>query len=220
MRKVKIFDIRDKCSDLVLALQQQQEPFGFLPISNLRFKDRIGDTTPKEIITQHNFDPVKLHQRVFNSGQYNFLGTRIQLPSSINFKKFDELAQGYWDWHLPLLLRYGFPLDFPNDKRKELCSSDSNHTSAIDFPQDIEHYIKTEVRLKAMAGPYDHPPYGDTSHISPFMSRPKPDSTNRCVIIDLSWPKEASVNHFTNNNMYLGSVYKLTYPTVDSITKY
>ena len=71
-----------------------------------------------------------------------------------------------------------------------------------------------------MAGPYDHPPYGSSSHVSPFMSRPKPDSNNRRVIIDLSWPKGASVNHFTNINMYLGSTYKLTYPTVDSITKH
>ena len=52
---------------------------------------------------------------------------KISNKFQINFKKFDQLAQGYWDWHLPLLLRYRFPLDFPKDKREALCSSD-NHT--------------------------------------------------------------------------------------------
>ena len=50
------------------------------------------------------------------------------------------------------------------------------------------------------------------------MTRDKPDSDNRRVIIDLSWPAKASVNYFHKDNVYLQTVYKLQYPTIDSIT--
>ena len=46
------------------------------------------------------------------------------------------------------------------------------------------------------------------SQISPFMTRNKSDSDNRRVIIDLSWPERASINHFTQSNVYLNTVYK------------
>ena len=119
-----------------------------------------------------------------------------------------------------MLLKYGFPLDFPNDKRKFLKNAEDNHTSALEFPADIDYYIDTELKFGALSGPYDAPPYGNASHISPIMSRPKPDSEKRRVIIDVSWPKEASVNHFTNGNMYLGTAFRLLYPTVDTITEH
>ena len=50
------------------------------------------------------------------------------------------------------------------------------------------------------------------------MSREKNDSQNRRIIIDLSWPEEASINYFTLPNVYLGTVYQIRYPTADDIT--
>ena len=99
-----------------------------------------------------------------------------------------------------------------------LKSSDSNHASALQFPEDIKNYIETERKYKAITGPFSEPPFGNKTHTSPFMSRPKPDSQHRRVIIDLSWPERASVNHFTVDNYYLNSVFKLQYPTIDDIT--
>ena len=49
------------------------------------------------------------------------------------------------------------------------------------------------------------------------MSQEKPDSENRRIIIDLSWPLGASVNAFTTSNVYLNTVFKLQYPTIDNI---
>ena len=59
-----------------------------------------------------------------------------------------------------------------------------------------------------------------TTHVSPFMTREKPDSVDRRVIIDLSWPDGHAVNSFINPNVYLGTAFKLRYPTVDNITEY
>ena len=50
------------------------------------------------------------------------------------------------------------------------------------------------------------------------MSRERIDSDNRRIIIDLSCPQQASINHFAVANQYLSTAYKLQYPTIDNIT--
>ena len=55
-------------------------------------------------------------------------------------------------------------------------------------------------------------------HVSPFMSRGKSDSNNRRIVIDLSWPGQGSINYYTKANVYLGTVYRICYPTIDDIT--
>ena len=49
-------------------------------------------------------------------------------------------------------------------------------------------------------------------------SREKPSAPNRRVIIDLSWPKNNSVNAGLDKNSYLGSEFCLTFPIIDDIT--
>ena len=88
----------------------------------------------------------------------------------------------------------------------------------MNFPSHVDTYIKTEAKHAAIYGPYRDPPYGPSTHVSPFMSREKPDSQNRRIIIDLSWPQDASVNSVTAANLYMTTVYKLQYPTIDNIT--
>ena len=39
------------------------------------------------------------------------------------------------------------------------------------------------------------------------------------VIVDLRWPNGKSVNNKVCNNSYMGSVFKLKFPTVDEITE-
>ena len=59
----------------------------------------------------------------------------------------------------------------------------------------------------------------ETFHISPFITRYKPDSQKRSVIIDLSWPENASVNHFTSGAEYVGTAFKLHYSSIDYFTQ-
>ena len=49
------------------------------------------------------------------------------------------------------------------------------------------------------------------------MTREKPNSDTRRVILDLSWPKGNSVNSGIDKNSYLGSKFALNFPTVDNI---
>ena len=67
-------------------------------------------------------------------------------------------------------------------------------------------------------GPFKKSPV-DGLHCSPMLTRPKAGSTNRRVIVDLSWPHGSSVNDSICNDSYMGSVFKLKFPTVDNITE-
>ena len=100
----------------------------------------------------------------------------------------------------------------------DLSSTTESHSSARLFPEHVSLYLQDEIRHQAIYGPYDSKPFGDITHTSPFITHTKQDSDKRRVIIDLSWPVGASVNHFTDSNLYMGTAFKLTYPSVDNFT--
>ena len=219
MNKVNVYELGDKCSDLKQCINQQTNAFGFLPITNLK-RLKIGQNLkPNKILSYEEFDPVAVHNSVRATGQYNFEKAKIQLPSAINFKLFEELCEGHWDYQLPYFIKFGFPLDFPHNLEHKLQYTGENHNSAVNFPEHVDTYLKTEQEHQAIYGPYTEPPYGKYTQVSPYMSREKTDSENRRIIIDLSWPRGASINTFTPPNVYLNTVYKLQYPTIDNITE-
>ena len=55
-------------------------------------------------------------------------------------------------------------------------------------------------------------------HCSPLMTREKPGSAHRRVIMDLSYPKGKIVNAEIVKDIYLGLPCILTLPTIDNIT--
>ena len=79
-------------------------------------------------------------------------------------------------------------------------------------------YLKEEKQHKAILGPFESCPIPHT-HSFPFMMREKPNAPNRHVIINLSWPKDASVNAGVDKNLYLGSEFSLTFRTIDDTTQ-
>ena len=89
-----------------------------------------------------------------------------------------------------------------------------NLSSATQYPKDVDAYIQEETSYGDILGPFKENPIKN-SHTSPFMTRNKPNSDRRRVIIDLSWPQGVSVNAGINKDTYLGSPFALTFPTVD-----
>ena len=135
----------------------------------------------------------------------------------VNLDLVDELAREYWDWKLPLLLRYGFPMDF-KEEITDLKNATSSHSSVLQFPEHVPAYIEDELNHKAIYGPFQNKPFGQNTHISLFITCFKPDSEKRRVIIDMSWPENASFNHFTSGREYVGTAFKLKYPSIDLYT--
>ena len=104
-------------------------------------------------------------------------------------------------------------MDF--DRNVQLTATEVNHHSALQYHDHVSRYIQDEIEHKAIVGPFQQPPF--PCHISPFLTRDKPNSLNRRVILDLSFPPGRSVNEGVPKNKYLGSYFQLTYPSIDDM---
>ena len=198
------------CPTLQLWDNQNAHKFGFIPLGDL-------DVPPTSSPSNVDTDPLTLHKINKASGKYNFKDAQIIVKSQLNPDIWDSLLHGYWDSHLSFLIRFGFPLDF--DRNSILESHSDNHTSAKNYPQDVQAYLMEEIQYNAILGPLTPPPPLSYLHTSPFMTREKSNSTNRRVIIDLSFPQGRSVNAGSAKDIYLGTPFALKLPTIDHITK-
>ena len=172
-----------------------------------------SDTFETNVI--HTNDLIEIHEIVKETGKPNFMQARIPVKSQLNVEVWEKLLKNYWDQQLLQLLRFGFPLDF--NRNRQLHCEGGNHSSATEYPKDVDAYIQEETSYGAILGPFKENPIKN-SHTSPFMTRNKPNSDRRRVIIDLSWPIGASVNSGIDKDTYLGTPFALTFPTVDVIT--
>ena len=183
--------------------------FGYVPLADQLMPgvDGINDAL--------DLTPIEMHYAVRRTNKPNFMLARIPVRSQLNVEAWCEHLGEYWDQQLLQLIRFGFPLDF--NRACNITNEPGNHKSAVDYPKDINAYIAEEKQYDAIIGPFnENPIYG--GHSSPFMTRAKPNSDRRRVIIDLSWPLGASVNAGIDKNAYLDAPFALTFPTVDDIT--
>ena len=197
------------CDTFRLWRAQSEFDFGFIPLSDFILPS-------DESISEYVSCPIECHRKVKASGNINFLKCRTPVQSQLNIVEWETQLQGYWDVQLIHLLRFGFPLDF--NRSSVLKHDNRNHTSALDFPAHVDAYLAEELKYGAILGPYAQNPIPDC-HFSPFMTHEKSNSTNRRVIIDLSWPKDYSVNAGVDKNSYVGTDFVLSFPTIDDITE-
>ena len=163
-----------------------------------------------------DLDSIQLHNKIKESKIPNFLGEQIRVKTELNVKNWEKYAAEYWDKQLIFLITYGFPLDF--DDTNPLKSTEINHFSARQYDSHVKNYIQEEISHGAILGPFDEKPI-ENLHISPFLSREKPDSDNRRIIVDLSFPPAFAVNSNIKKDVYLDSPFFLTLPTVDHIVQ-
>ena len=188
---------------------QSDFDFGFIPVD-----EQIMPQTGKSN-DWGGASPWDVHALVRATGVPNFIKARIPIKSQLHVQAWKDNLEGYWDKQLCHLLEFGFPLDF--NRKCDPKNDGGNHKSALEFPGDVDAYIAEELEYGALLGPFTEPPI-PLSHSSPFMTRAKPNSDRRRVIIDLSWPLGASVNAGIDKDSYLDSNFCLTFPTVDDIT--
>ena len=71
-----------------------------------------------------------------------------------------------------------------------------------------------------MIGPFTKNPFGRVARFSPLDTRPKKDSDDLRVILNLSHPfPKGSVNHSISKTKFLGKEFKLKYPSCDDLIK-
>ena len=183
--------------------------FGFVPLSDFVMPVNVSET-------QDVTCPIEMHRIVKQSASPSYLNCRIPVKSQLKVHTWEKVLANYWDVQLTQFLRYGFPVDF--NRNSQLESEKANHSSATQHADDVNAYLAEELQHGAILGPFDKCPVTNC-HTSPFMTREKVGAKHRRVIIDLSWPKGASVNHGVDKNSYMGTDFILTFPTVDHITE-
>ena len=204
----EVWENRFHSKDYNACVHQNGDNFGYIPLNDLHIykgPDIQWNSLP---------DIWQANKLIHESKVPNFLNCSIPVKTQLNPDNWRSYLTHYWDQQLPDLIQYGFPLDF--NRNSNLVSTHVNHTSAIEHEQHIDQYIAEELKYCALYGPFEDTPI--PVHISPLMTRAKQNSDKRRTIVDLSWPKNASVNAAVQKNVYLGSHFLLKYPSLDDIT--
>jgi len=184
-----------------------QAPSDWPTVCTQVLTSQVGDTYPKEI--------VQIYQAVRKTGLPNFLKAKIPLPHGLNMQAWKEAfdCSNYRDTSLLDFLEFGFPVSF--DRQFRLQCERQNHQSANVNPSQVDKYLTTETTFGAMLGPLPTPLFEPWTQINPLMARPKKDTEDMRIIVDLSWPEGGSVNDGIDSDEYLGTRYKLAMPSVD-----
>ena len=152
---------------------------------------------------------MKLYYDVKMSSLPNYLSVRRQVPSDLNCDRWDDLLTDYHDSEICNFLRFGWPVTYTSPDLP--TASHVNHASATRHGGAVDAFIRKELDKDALLGPFLQPHFRPWTQTSPLMTRDKPDSTGKGVIIDLSFPEGASVNDGIIKNFYQGknSAYQL-----------
>ena len=182
-----------------LALQVQQEPYW------------------TQWWLEKNDEDINRHMQVKCNGYPNRWGARRVVPSKWNLELMETWLQDYEDKEVVQWLKYGWPTGrLPTAGPPSICGK--NHKGATDFPEQLSRYIRKEMDHGAVMGPFQKIPFGDNIGISPLSTRAKKGSTDRRVILDLSYPIGQAVNDGIPKDSYLGLAAKLTFPRMDDFT--
>lgn len=161
------------------------------------------------------------HEMVTASGMYNYENCKIPVNFRMNLDFIRSWLVDYKDKKVCDFLEYGFPIGaiesntiLKNVTKTELWKF-KNHKGAKIYPEDINKYLQKEAINKAILGPFKNNPFSSGIKISPLNSVPKKETTERRVILDLSFPKGSAVNDFISKKEYLGQKMEIIFPKVD-----
>ena len=176
-----------------------------------------NDGIPKNsYLAKHVLEAKAIFNKVAETESYNFKQAKVRVPSGLNIENWKRYLQSYEDREIIQYLEFGWPTSF--DRRFPLTSTPEPHKSGREHPESVQFYIETELKHGALLGPFHGPPVNHF-HLNPLMSREKKDSDKRRIILDLSWPENASVNAGIDNEFYLENRYDVHLPTIDLMEK-
>jgi len=160
---------------------------------------------------------IEVNNIINKTNKPNSEEAKIKINSKLNYSKFQYRLRNYEDSEICKYIRYGWPIG--HNRSSTSCNALKNHGGARNYPEHIDKYIKSELLLGRIIGPFHENPYRRKIAISPLNSLEKKDTNDRRVITDLSYPELNSVNSGINKNVYLDKSIQTTYPTVDNVTQ-
>lgn len=153
-----------------------------------------------------------IYEAIKATAQPNYKSAKIQVSSGLNLDEWDQALAHYHDRHICQYLRYGWPLGY--HKTNPPASADQNHPSTIQHLEHVLKFVEKELSLGALVGPFSEPPFQPWTRVSPIMRRPKKDSKERRVIVDLTYPEGYGVNDGIDIYNYYGQNISYTLPTL------
>ena len=162
-------------------------------------------------------DHMNMYTQVKRTNLPNYILAKVPIPSDIRCDAWAEMLAEYHDAEIVDYLRYGWPGGYtaPDPPQPSMV----NHPSATAYDQHVSKFIRNELDKGALLGPFVEPPFQEWSQTSPLMTRPKKQSENRRVIIDLSFPIGRSVNDGVPKNIFQGEPHTYTLPTLQDLVE-
>lgn len=178
-----------------------------------RIKNSWPNVTPEALKDHSGFCELYTSIRAFNLP--NFLGARIDLDSALNLEMWEELLDDYHDKEVCVFLRYGCSVGYNNEAPP--TSVHTNHQSARRDVQHVKKFIHTELSHGALVGPFMQPPFTPWTRVSPILTRPKKDSIEKRIIVDLSFPEGEAVNTGIDIRSVYGRDLSYTLPNIKDL---
>ncbi|KXJ26023.1 hypothetical protein AC249_AIPGENE6469 [Exaiptasia diaphana] len=153
--------------------------------------------------------------------QLALLEQEYQAPRGAESSLRDPLSPnpiGQQRLHRLKYLRFGWPISYTADHLPK--STFTNHPSAENYSEHVQHYIDTEKTHNAIAGPFVRNPLNRPLICSPLQTVPKRGSTKRRVVMDLSFPTDHSVNAGIASGTYMNKPFRLRLPGIDRLCSF
>lgn len=146
------------------------------------------------------------------------MGAQLPIRTDLVIPKWEELLDLYHDKELVLFLKYGWPVGYQADRPPSTVPT--NHQSALSHIGHVKTFVSKELQHKAIIGPFSEPPFAPWCRTSPLMTRPKKESQERRIIMDLSFPQGQSPNDGIDIYDHLGKDISYSLPSItDLVTK-
>lgn len=156
-----------------------------------------------------------MYSQIKSTNVPNYLGARIQVKSDLNIPQWRLALTNYHDKDLCDFLAFGWPVGYLKDSPPVAVTS--NHPSAKNSASHIRQFIDKESSFNAILGPFPCQPFEPWTRLSPLMTRPKKDSSQRRVIVDLSFPEGQDVNSAINIDSYFGASIRYKLPSISDL---
>ena len=162
---------------------------------------------------------VSANRIVRETGVTNHRGACIQVNNDWNLDLLEEWLEGYNDKKVVNYLRYSWPLNVKDTPINNTFPP--NQEGARSNPEKVGEYLKQELKNGSIIGPFRKNPFGRIARFSPLDTRPKKDSEELRVILNLSFPfKGGSVNSSIDKWLFDETHnMELRYPLVDDLAK-
>lgn len=177
-------------------------------------KARIESLWPEPTQSARKLFPnfCDIYARIKATSKPNCFGVRIPLDSALVIPAWRRELADFHDKMLCDYLEFGWPLGYHGDTSPE--STSKNHPSGEAHLTHVQDFVAKELQHKAVLGPFKQTPFHPWMRFSPIMTRPKRDSDQRRVILDLSYPKGKAVNDGIEIHNHFGQDISYTLPTI------